>query len=339
MDIHKLLFKKNNRIKFVRYLDKDELINYNKRWHLGFFLKTKILIRKIFNFFNKNIHINKSRSISNVIKKYDAGSGNQVLGNKDATYQYIGYWEDKKVARIQGRPHHQLTFFLRNLIKEKNFNSFLEVGAGELTTTMSLVEDLDDYLIKKSAAIDLSFKRVEAGKNYFNEKGKRLDVIARSNAKNLPFQDDTFNVSYTNYCLEQVPHLFDEIVDEIIRVTSDIIVLLEPSFEFGDKYTKNKIKIRNYPVINENSFVNKNCELLYRGSMPYGRYNNHGEIIVLKKKENTNKENLNSSEIKLLCPITKDELHKEGNFYISKKSNNKYPIKDDIPMLAEFDKL
>ena len=339
MDFRKLLFKKNNRIKFVRYLSKDELKKYNERWHLGFFLKIKILVRKIFNFLNKNIHINKSRAISNVIKKYDKGSGGQVLGNKDPTYEYIGYWEDKKVASIQGRPHHQLTFFLKNLIKEKNFDSFLEVGAGELTTTMSLVEDLEDYKIKKSAAIDISFKRVEAGKNYFNEKKKKLDVIARSNAKNLPFDDDTFNISYTNYCLEQVPHLFDKIVDEIIRVTSDIIVLLEPSFEFGDKYTKNKIIIRNYPVINKNSFKNKNCELLYRGSMPYGRYNNHGEIIVLKKKENKNKENINSSKIKLLCPITKEELIKEGNFYISKKHKNKYPIKDGIPMLAEFDKL
>ena len=285
MDLHKLLFKKNNRINFIRYLSKDELIKYNERWHLGFFLKIKIFIKKILNFFNKNIHINESRSISNVIKKYDKNPGNVILGNKDPNYEYIGYWEDKKIARIQGRPHHQLTYFLKNLIKEKSFKSFLEVGAGELTVTMSLVEDLEDYEIKKSAAIDLSFKRLEVGKNYFNEKRKKIDIIARSNAANLPFDDDTFNITYTNYCLEQVPHLFDKIVDEIIRVTSDIIVLLEPSYEFGDKYTKNKIKIRNYPVINENSFKNRNCELLYRGSMPFGRYNNHGEIIVLKKKK------------------------------------------------------
>ncbi len=340
MEYLNYLKKKNPKIKLKKLLSNDEIKQLNSIWETekSFFLKFKLkkLIKKILKLFNIDFHLNQSRKITNVLEKYDKISGGYVKRYEDKKHGYIGYWLNNDVAEISGLPIHQVTFFINNFIKENKLNSFIEVGAGELTTVQSLFEFLDKYNIEKSAAIDLSFKRVQVGKKFIEKNNTKVDIIARSNAEFLPFDNNKFDLVYTNYCLEQVPDLFDKIVNELIRITNKYVILVEPSYEFSEKYSKNKILVKNYPIITKNSFANKNCKLLFRGPMPYSRYINRSEIVILEKKIISG-EKLSNNKFDFICPISKQELFKKQDFYYTEDNKIKYPIKDGIPLLANFD--
>lgn len=340
MNFKEYLYKKNPKIKIKKYLSEEEIKRINQNWEteINFFLKLRIkkLLKLILKFFNIKYYLNKSRKISNVLEKYDNISGGYIKRYEDKNHDYVGYWSDNKVAEISGLPIHQVTFFLSNFIREKKLSSFMEVGAGELTTMQSLFEFLDEYKINNSAAIDLSFKRVQVGKKFAEKNNTKINIIARSNAEFLPFESNKFDLVYTNYCLEQVPDLFDKIVNELIRVSRKYIILIEPSFEFSEKYSKNKILIKNYPIITNNSFENKNCKLIFREPMSFSRYINRSEIVILEKKFNNNQNHTNL-ESGLVCPISKQKLFEKDGFYLTEDKRIKYPIKDGIPLLANFD--
>ena len=84
-------------------------------------------------------------------------------------------------------------------------------------------------------ALDIAFQRLEKGKKFLKKRKIRLDYIVKGDAANIPFADNSFDLIYTSHCIEQVPHLFNDILKECIRVSKNYVVLIEPSYEFGSK--------------------------------------------------------------------------------------------------------
>ena len=152
----------------------------------------------------------------------------------------------------------------------------------------------------------------------------------------MPFKKNLFDLVFTNYCLEQVPHLFDEIINELLRISNKYVILIEPSYEYGSSFSKNNILIKDYPIIKRESFQNKNCKIVYRAPMPLSKYINRSEIIILKKNIIIKKKS-NKNRINFACPLTKENLLKDKNFLYAKKNKIKYPIKKGMPLLGDFD--
>ena len=174
------------------------------------------------------------------------------------------------------------------------------------------------------------------GKKFIRKKNRKISLLARADASKLPFSDNSFDMVYTANCLEQVPELFLKSVSELVRVSSGIVVIIEPSFEFGSNSSKNYIFKKGYTKINANHFKKLNFKLIYRDILEFRYYIAGTEIIILKKKKNTTK---NKTKTNFICPTTHENLFQKKNYLSNKSKSINYPVKDSISMLCGEDKI
>ena len=333
--IKKLLLPNYNEIKFLRELKKKEIQEIDKKYNLStlFILRRilKNLVVKILKKFNL-LRLSKfslPRSLETVHAKYEKISGLYIKLHKNINkLKFIAINEKNKIIECKGliRPYYGTC--LKRLYKFFNLNSILEVGAGELVT-------LDDFLKKikkkpkKVGAIDISLKRLADGKKNFIKTNRKIDSLARADASQLPFPDNSFDMVYTVHVIEQVPSLYLKIVKELVRVSSNIIILIEPSYEFGSNSSKKNIFKKGYTQIRDSDFKRLDYKLIYRDIMELRSYINGSEIVILKKNKNKSKKNNDKTEF--ICPITHESLFKKVKYLSNKNKTINFQINFYIP--------
>jgi ubiquinone/menaquinone biosynthesis C-methylase UbiE len=343
LKIKKLLLPDYKDLKVLRELNKEEIINIDKKYNLNKFFIFKRKVKNVILYILKNtgllslIKISIPRSLKSVHWKYENIAGLYVkLHKKSKKLKYIAINEKNKIIECEGLITPYYAECLNRLHKLYKLNSILEVGAGELTTLDALIQKLKKKP-KKIGAIDISFKRLLEGKKFIKKKNK-INLLARADASKLPFSDNSFDMVYTANCLEQVPELFLKSVSELVRVSSGIVVIIEPSFEFGSNSSKNYIFKKGYTKINANHFKKLNFKLIYRDILEFRYYIAGTEIIILKKKKNNNK-NKTKTKTNFICPTTHENLFQKKNYLSNKSKSINYPVKDSISMLCAEDKI
>ena len=142
---------------------------------------------------------------------------------------------------------------------------------------------------------------------------------------------------YTANCLEQVPELFLKSLKEIVRVSSNLIVIIEPSYEFGTPATKNSIIKKGYTKITNKHFRKLGLKPIYRNALKFSYYNVRTEIVILKKGNYLKKKH--AKKMNYICPQSYETLFKSHNFLLNKDKSILYKIKNSIPLLCESDKI
>jgi ubiquinone/menaquinone biosynthesis C-methylase UbiE len=293
----------------IRFIDKKELKNYADLYEMSFLRKVKILIKRlIFRFLYKmgfkELVYNKARSTTNVKKKYDDISGSYIKKFEDKKKTNKGYLaydnRDKSYLLIKKKPIDHPSYVLGEFYKKFDCESVIEVGAGELTTFYNFVNKISNKSkLGTTAALDLSTKRLLKGKEFLKKKNIDIDYLISSNATNIPLPDNSFDLVFSHNCIEQAPMIAQNIIDEMVRISSNIIIFIEPSFEFGNQWSRNKILGKGYPIFTKRSFKNKYTDLIFRNGLPFTRCENFSEIVILKKKNNKkNKINLKNNTFK-----------------------------------------
>jgi ubiquinone/menaquinone biosynthesis C-methylase UbiE len=282
-----------NQKKFFKNIHEVDLIEAHKAddlYYISKYRKTKLLIKRLIisliNFiFNKKINYSKARDLENVKKKYDEISGTYIKEFEKENTSYLAFNHfDKKNYIIKGNQIDHPSNFISNFCKEYSLNSIFEVGAGELTTLFPIVKD---HNFKFVSALDLSAERLKKGLDFFNINNLKIDSLISGNATKLPYTDNSFDLVFSHYCLEQVPLLSKKIIDEMIRVSSKYIIFIEPSYEFSNEYTRNKILIKGYPIFRKKMFENSFSKIIYRDGMPFSRCVNYAELVILEKNNKT----------------------------------------------------
>jgi len=339
--IKKLLLPNYNEIKFLRELKKKEIEEIDKKYNLStlFILRRilKNLVVQILNKFNllPLFKFSLPRSLKTVHAKYEKISGLYIKLHKNINkLKFIAINEKNKIIECKGLITPYYGTCLKRLHEFFNLDSILEVGAGELTTLDNLLKKIKKKP-KKVGAIDISFKRLLKGQNFFNKKNKKIDLLARADASQLPFPDNSFDMVYTVHVVEQVPQLFMKILKELVRVSSNIIILIEPSYEFGSNSSKKNIFKKGYTRIKDSHFKRLDYKLIYRDILEFRYYINGTEIVVLKKNKNTK----NKDKTEFICPITHENLFKKGNYLSNKNKTINFQIKNSIYMLCPEDKI
>ena len=214
-----------------------------------FFLRPKESLISKLNFIIKNFIIDflnffplkkkfsfSSRNISVVEKKYDkiAGSYLKNYMNND-NQKYIAKLDSDQVVEIFASYKDYIAETVANTYVETNSASILEVGAGELTLLVEVLKRIRDKnkQINQVAALDISLNRLLVGKKLIDNSKVKIDYLAKANAEKIPYKSNSFDFVFTSHCIEQVPHLFKNILDELMRVTRKYVVLVEPSYESG----------------------------------------------------------------------------------------------------------
>ena len=297
-------------------LDKKNLININEIsfdeflkdpesekvkfyiYHFNYLMKLKIFIKRfLIDFVNlflkkKKIYA-KNRSIEEVKAKYDKISGSYVQrfynhetkkNQKLKKKKFIAYnHHENKIYSIEGAKAENPTI---NLISKfcdyYSLKSLIEIGAGELTTLYPIIKKTKnlDFI----SALDLSSNRLKHGKKFLDKRDTHINHLVAANATSIPYEDNSFDISFTQHCIEQMPqHIVKKIINEMIRISSKYIIIVEPSYQFSNKITRNRILHKGYPILSDGHFKNSNCNIIYRDGLPFSSYVFYSEITILEK--------------------------------------------------------
>ncbi|MBO72219.1 MAG: hypothetical protein CMD35_01260 [Flavobacteriales bacterium] len=271
----------------------------------------------------------KRRISKNVETQYDQISGsyiqdNYYVDNKrycivDGRVKFISSIENMKNIRLE----------CNKVLSELDFSTLLEVGVGELTTIESIVSNNDQ--LTEVYGVDLSINRMLDGIREYKKRQTLLPKLSKSNATNLPFNDAVFDLVYSRHTLEQMPLIFEEALDEMLRVSRKYVVLFEPSFEKGSLTQKLKM-IRNDYFRGLDKYLSNRSDIHIRKSYLMNNSANplnRTSCYVLEKA----KQNQEESDINFVCPVSKEKLDDLGSFFYSPISQLAYPKINKIPVL------
>ena len=136
---------------------------------------------------------------------------------------------------------------IKSQLKNKSIKSVLEVGCGIGLNIFPLAKDFPEV---KFTGIDISSTGIAFCKEKMNSSSdyKNLSFL-EVNAKSLTFPANSFDLTYTVLALEQMNQIKTQVIENIKRVTSNKIVLIEP-FKDVNKNLINRINMINSDYLN-----------------------------------------------------------------------------------------
>jgi SAM-dependent methyltransferase len=141
-------------------------------------------------------------------------------------------YDEPQLAVIKGRLVHAPGRVVRAAVVDElarhmadlDPKTVLEVGSGDGNNCPLLLERFPDLTFN---GVDISPRRVEFARGRHKEFGARANWHVGS-ALSLPFADDSFDVVYSMYCLEQLPVEYKDAVREMMRVARKRVIFVEP---------------------------------------------------------------------------------------------------------------
>ena len=263
----------------------------------------------------KSINNNdKQNTIEDILISYDFQSGSYIKG-----YSKNPEFKDKYCT--------SLAKVIDNL---GNFDSIIEVGVGEATTLNNLTQKLTN-VPSNILGFDISWSRLKFAKDFLAGFDLNNITLFTANLFEIPLLDNSVDIVYTSHSIEPNGGKEEEAIKELYRITSKYLILLEPSYEFSDEKSRNRMKSHGY-VTNLYSTAKKlGYNIIEHRLFDYSiNPLNPTGIIIIKKESST------SNKPTLRCPISLTELTEYNDCLLySKDSFLAYPVIDEIPCLLK----
>lgn len=213
----------------------------------------------------------------------------------------------------------------------------LDVGTGEMTTLAGVANgafpDSNEIF-----ACDISLSRIKVGEEFirrFLEKDRLAVLIPFvGNLFNLPFLDSSIDLIWTSHSLEPNGGKEFKALKELFRISSDYVLLFEPSYENNSAEGKERME-----------------GLGYVKNLPQAIKAAGGELIdniQIKNVENVlnptyayvcRKINREKSEVAQdspwACPATRLKMVQMADYFFSPASLLAYPVIQGIPILRK----
>lgn len=182
---------------------------------------------------------------------------NMALNGKLNTYLLA----DEKLLRANSKDCSQFTtHHLINAVCALAPKNVMEIGSGAGRVTFAVASRLKNAKITglelSQDGVNISLQMLNdksSSSNYYKIYGvdfskiaaNELDFICAS-AKNIPRPDQSCDLVYTFMALEQTNSQADDVLDELVRVSSRYLVLLEPFWEANDLLGKISLILQGY---------------------------------------------------------------------------------------------
>jgi ubiquinone/menaquinone biosynthesis C-methylase UbiE len=270
------------------------------------------------------------RVSKSVEQQYDGISGLYIKDNYyEGRMRYsVVNGDIKNISSIENM---QLIRKEMNEVLEKiEFISVLEVGVGELTTLESIFDKFGPKI--DAYGVDLSVNRIYHGLKEYRKRHKIDPTVVKGNAIRLPFPDNSFDLVYTRHTLEQMPTIYKEALDEIIRVSKRHVILFEPSYELASMAQRIKMHNSDY-VRGVMGFLKKRSDILIDSFYLMKNSANPMNHTACYKLQLTKPFVSGRAPVPLVCPQSKSPLIKKDGYYFSEKLSRAYPIIEGIPVL------
>lgn len=208
------------------------------------------------------------------------------------------------------------------------FDSLLEPGVGE-ATTLSFVLDALPRQPRHVHGFDLSWSRAAAARRWLAAQGRNEVFLCVACLSRIPYQSGSFDVVLTSHALEPNRGQEATLLQELYRVASRYLVLLEPAYELAGAAERARMDQHGYCRDLAGTAARLGMqvlrhELLGESANPA---NPTGLTIIAKAPSAP------SAVPRLICPCHGDELEPSHGAYYSRASMRVYPILRGVPCL------
>lgn len=281
-------------------------------------------IKKIKELFDSGANVmehfrNKSNSRSNSIEaikiSYDLQAGTYIdayKNNRDFNALYTGA--------------------LANLIgKLGNPHSVLEAGVGEATTLANVIEKMENKP-GFACGFDISWSRINYAKAFARSKNVDDQWFFTGDLFHIPLKDNCVDIVYTSHSIEPNGGREKEALQELYRIASRYLVLLEPAYELASEEAKARMEHHGYvrglkSTAEDLGFKVAEYRLFDHIINPL----NPTGLIVIEKNAAAK-----PVQPQFACPITGGIMERSGDCFYAAESLMAYPIIGGVPcLLAE----
>lgn len=263
----------------------------------------------------KQVGKNKTNSIEDILISYDFQSGSYIKEfseNSKFLYKYCDV----------------LASIINNL---EDIKSIIEIGVGEATTLNILLQKLEKTP-HNILGLDISWSRLKFAQGLLKEFNASYVKLFTANLFEIPLLDNSIDVVYTSHSLEPNGGKEEEALRELYRITNKYLILLEPSFEFADEESRERMRSHGYVTKLYQTAKKLNYNIITHRLFDYcaNPLNPTGLIIIKKEGE------FSSNNPDLVCPISHTRLTKFSNSLLySDDSFLAYPVIENIPCLLK----
>jgi SAM-dependent methyltransferase len=210
-------------------------------------------------------------------------------------------------------------------------HSILEAGVGEATTLANVVEKMKS---KPSyvCGFDISWSRVNYACAFARSKNVTDNWLFTGDLFNIPLKDNSVDIVYTSHSIEPNGGREKEAIQELYRIASKYLILLEPAYELASDEAKARMEHHGYV-----RGLKATAEQLGYKVVEYRLFDytinplNPTGLLIIEK-------DAAAAPVmpQFVCPITGGLLKRSGDCFYGNESLMAYPIIGGIPcLLAE----
>ena len=273
----------------------------------------------------------KGENVMDYARKNLAGTSNEVVATLMAYDLQAGtYVQSARQNPTFNRNWcEQLAGILSKLTSSES--SVLEVGCGEATTLAGVLTALGKEKFREAHGFDVSWSRVHTAQSWLAEK-KVWGSLFVADLFSIPLKSNAMDVVYTSHSMEPNGGREVEALAEILRISSQWVVLVEPAYELANVAARAHMDAHGYVRGLTNAAKQFGAEVVeHRLLEVNGNPLNPSGLWVLRK--NNAAKTVPSVTSKWQCPLTQTNLTARGDVYISEETGIIYPVVRGIPML------
>lgn len=209
-----------------------------------------------------------------------------------------------------------------------SIGSILEAGVGEGTTMSSILGKLK-ATHPATFAFDLSWSRTACCRDYLSSQGMRNVNLCTATLSALPFGDNSIDVVYTSHAIEPNGGREHEICAELLRVTKNFLVLLEPAYELASDEARARMTSHGYCRNLPETLRSMGADIVRHELFPHSANPLNPTGLILVRKEHKGAETTPD----FVCPATRTPLKRGKDCLFSEEGMLAYPIIGGIPCL------
>ncbi len=210
-----------------------------------------------------------------------------------------------------------------------NPDALLKAGVGEAVTLAPFLDSFKSQ-IKYIEGFDISWSRVSYARQFLHENGYNNVKLCTGILQSIPYVDNAFDLIMTSHAVEPNGGYEEQILNEFIRVSSNIVALFEPSFEMATEEGKARMISHGYVQKLPEIALDLGFKILYNQPLKSTMRKNNPTAALILQVPNASKI---IEEPSYACPISKRKLIRYDKGFFSKDSFKYYPTIDNIPTL------
>ena len=210
--------------------------------------------------------------------------------------------------------------------------SILEAGVGEGTTFSFVLTGLNNPDLE-AHGFDISWSRIASCRHWLQKNGQTNAFLSVASLLNLSYLDNSFDVVYTSHTIEPNGGNEENILQELYRVTSQYLVLLEPGYELASVEAQQRMEHHGYCKGLVESAESLGMRVLKHELFPHTPNPLNPTAITVIVKDSA----APPAMPQLACPRFRSPLIENPDSLFSAESLRAYPTIKGIPCLRSQD--